>query len=65
MAELTSISVLITTAAAAAIGLISQVQHSRCTSLDIGCGLIRCVRSVPDVEEEPVELIPQSARVTD
>ena len=56
MAELTAISVLVTTCAAAAIGLISQIQHSRCTELNLGCGLCKCTRNVPDVEEPQVEL---------
>ena len=58
MAELTAISVLVTTCAAAAIGLISQIQHSRCTTIEFGCGLFRCTRHVPDVEEPTVELEP-------
>lgn len=54
--ELTGIAVLITTVSSAFIGIISQIQHSRCVKLRICWGLCDCVRNVPDVEEPTVEL---------
>lgn len=55
MVDLSLVAVLITTSASALIGVISQIQHSRCTQINL-CGLFSCTRSVPDVEEPPVEL---------
>ena len=57
MADLSLVAVLITTSASAAIGIISQIQHSRCTQLSF-CGLCSCVRNVPDDVEPAVELTP-------
>ncbi len=54
--ELTGIAVLITTVSSAFIGIISQIQHSRCTKLIVCWGMCDCVRNVPDVEEPTVEL---------
>ena len=54
--ELTGIAVLITTVSSAFIGIISQIQHSRCVKLRICWGLCDCVRNVPDVEEPTVDL---------
>ena len=51
-----AISVLITTISAGCIGIISQIQHSRCVKLRICFGLCDCVRNVPDVEEPTVSL---------
>lgn len=56
MVDLSSVSVLIITCSTAVIGIISQIQHSRCSSLNLFCGLCSCVRKVPDEYEEPVEL---------
>jgi hypothetical protein len=56
MTDLSLVAVLITTAASAAIGIISQIQHSRCTELNLFWGLCACTRKVPDVEEEEVDL---------
>ena len=56
VAELAGISVLITTVSSAFIGIISQIQHSRCVKLRVCWGLCDCVSNVPDVEEPTVEL---------
>ncbi len=56
MVDLSSVSVLIITCSTAVIGIISQIQHSRCSNLNLCCGLCSCVRKVPDEYEEPVEL---------
>lgn len=56
MVDLSSVSVLIITCSTAVIGIISQIQHSRCSQLNLFCGLCECVRKVPDEYEEPVEL---------
>tara|TARA_R110002020_G_C16093196_1_gene758070 strand:+ start:673 stop:906 length:234 start_codon:yes stop_codon:yes gene_type:complete len=36
------------------IGIISQIQHSRCS--EINCCGCRCVRKVPEEEQKPVNL---------
>mgnify|MGYP003649868301 FL=1 len=54
--DLAGIAVLITTVAGACIGVISQVQHSRCVKLKVCWGMCDCIRNVPDVEEPTVEL---------
>ena len=56
MVDLSSVSVLIITCSTAVIGIISQIQHSRCSQLNLFCGLCSCVRKVPDDFEEPVEM---------
>lgn len=56
MVDLSLVAVLITTSASALIGVISQIQHSRCTQLSLCGGFFNCVRKVPDVEEPPIEL---------
>ena len=56
MVELSSVSVLIITCSTAVIGIISQIQHSRCEKLDLFCGLCACTRKVPDFEEPTIEL---------
>ena len=56
MADLSLVAVLITTCASATLGIISQIQHSRCTQLNLFCGLCSCTRKVPDVEEDEVSL---------
>ena len=58
MADLSLVAVLITPCASAASGIISQIQHSRCTKLDLFCGLCSCTRHVPDDVEPAVELTP-------
>lgn len=58
MVELSGISVLIITCSTAVIGIISQIQHSRCTKLDVFCGLCSCTRAVPEADEPTVELKP-------
>lgn len=60
MVELSSVSVLIITCSTAVIGIISQIQHSRCSQLNLFCGLCSCTRNVPDVQEPTVELNPTS-----
>lgn len=54
--ELAGIAVLITTVSSAFVGVISQIQHSRCVKLRVCWGACECVRNVPDVEEPTVEL---------
>lgn len=56
MVDLSSVSVLIITCSTAVIGIISQIQHSRCERLDLFCGLCACTRKVPDFEEPTIEL---------
>lgn len=56
MVELSSVSVLIITCSTAVIGIISQIQHSRCETLNLFCGLCACTRKVPDFEEPTIEL---------
>lgn len=56
MVDLSSVSVLIITCSTAVIGIISQIQHSRCTNLSLGFGLCSCTRNVPDFEEPTIEL---------
>ena len=53
MAELTSISLLVTTCAAACVAIITAVQNSRCTKINACC--ITCVREppAPHVREPP------------
>ena len=58
MVDLSSVSVLIITCSTAVIGIISQIQHSRCTQIKLGC--FSCTRNVPDVMEPTVELNPTS-----
>lgn len=57
--DLAGIAVLITTVAGACIGVISQIQHSRCVKLRVCWGMCDCIRSVPDVEEPEAELKPE------
>ena len=54
--ELAAIAVLITTISSAFIGIISQIQHSRCVKLRVCWGMCDCVRAVPNVEEPSIEL---------
>ena len=51
MAELTSISLLVTTCAAACVAIITAVQNSRCTKINACC--ITCVRE-PVEQERPM-----------
>ena len=55
-ADLSLVAVLITTCATAVIGIISLVQHSRCSRIKCCGGLISCHREVPDVVEPEVDL---------
>ena len=64
MAEITSVAVLITTTAAAIVAVIAQVQHSRCITIKLCCGLFQCSRKVPDVEENNTEDNPQPESIT-
>lgn len=61
--ELAGIAVLITTISSAFIGIISQIQHSRCVKLKVCWGMCDCVRNVPDVEEPTVELQTNSSHL--
>lgn len=54
--DLGLIAVLITTTASAIIGLISQIQHSRCTNISCCGGMFSCDRQVPVEPENMVEL---------
>lgn len=61
MPELSLIAILITTTASAVVAIIAQVQHSRCVTIKLCCGLFECSRNVPDVvdpESHPQEPIP-------
>tara|TARA_R110000772_G_scaffold104126_3_gene205439 strand:+ start:2059 stop:2259 length:201 start_codon:yes stop_codon:yes gene_type:complete len=62
--EFAGIAVLITTISSAFIGIISQIQHSRCVKLKVCWGLCDCIRNVPDVHEPTVEITPNSSGVT-
>jgi hypothetical protein len=64
MAEITSVAVLITTTAAAIVAVIAQVQHSRCVTIKLCCGLFQCSRKVPDVEENNTEDNPPPESIT-
>jgi hypothetical protein len=59
MVDLSSISVVIITCSTAVIGIISQIQHSRCSEISL-CGMVSCVRNVPDHIEPTVELTPNT-----
>jgi hypothetical protein len=65
MAEITSVAVLITTAAAAIVAVIAQAQHSRCVTIKLCCGLFQCSRKVPDVEENTTEDTPPLQTIPD
>jgi hypothetical protein len=65
MAEITSVAVLITTTAAAIVAVIAQVQHSRCITIKLCCGLFQCSRKVPDVEENTTEDTPPLQTIPD
>lgn len=54
--DLGLIAVLITTSASAVIGMISQIQHSRCTNIRCCGGMFSCDRQVPIEPENMVEL---------
>ena len=56
--DLSLVAVLITTSASAIIGIISQIQHSRCTSISCLGGLFSCTRNVPNVEEPTAVIEP-------
>ncbi len=56
MTDLSLVAVLITTSASALIGIISTIQHSRCSTIKCFWGLCDCARNVPDVVEPEVEL---------
>ena len=58
--DASSIAVLISTAGATLVAILSQIQHSRCASIR-GC-CVECARSVPD-DQDPVPDVPlQSSR---
>ena len=50
-ADLAAVAVLVTTVSGACIGVISQIQHSRCIKLRLFWGMCDCIRNVPDVQE--------------
>ena len=64
MVDFSSLSVLIITCSTAVIGIISQIQHSRCMELSVCFGACSCTRNVPDVQEPTVELNPTSTNPT-
>ena len=43
------ISTLIVTCGSVFVSILSQIQNSRCTNINIGCGLFSCSRTVPDI----------------
>lgn len=53
--EPSSIAVLISTAGATFVAILSQIQHSRCTSIKACC--VDCTRDVPP-DQDPVPDIP-------
>lgn len=56
--DASSIAVLISTAGATLVAILSQIQHSRCTQIR-ACGL-DCARDVPE-NQDPVPEIPLAA----
>lgn len=56
MVDYMSLTVLITALSGACIGIISQIQHSRCLKLRVCYGMCECVRKVPDVEEPTITI---------
>ena len=60
MVDFSSLSVLIITCSTAVIGIISQIQHSRCSELNLFCGMCSCTRNVPDTMEPTVEITPSA-----
>ena len=52
------ISTLIVTCGSVFVSILSQIQNSRCVSIEMGCGLFKCVREVPNVV--PTEEVPAS-----
>ena len=61
MAELTSISLLVTTCAAACVAIITAVQNSRCTKINACC--ITCVREAPPDQHVPDDrVVPKEGR---
>ena len=61
MAELTSISLLVTTCAAACVAIITAVQNSRCTKINACC--ITCVREPPDPHMPTDKVVPKEGRI--
>jgi len=61
MVDLTAVATLVTIASTALVGLIAQVQKSRCKVINLCCGIVKCTREVPnvdnleDIEKNPVE----------
>jgi len=55
-AELSLVAVLITTCATAIIGIISQIQHSRCTHIKCCGDIVSCDREVDNSIEPTVDL---------
>lgn len=63
MVDGTTLAVLISASASACVALVSQIQHSRCTKIDLFYGCFKCDRSLEpeaavatDSQSEPVEL---------
>ena len=50
MTDLTAIGALLTIAAAAIATMLAQVQKSRCKTINLCCGIVRCNSEIPDVE---------------
>ena len=61
MAELTSISLLVTTCAAACVAIITAVQNSRCTKINACC--ITCVREPADPHMPADKVVPKEGRI--
>lgn len=50
MVAFSEISVLILTVGSTIIGVISQIQHSRCSEISLCGSLVNCIREVPPME---------------
>lgn len=54
--DITSIAILIPLLSGAIVSVISTIQNSKCSQIKLCCGLLSCIREVPNVvqtEPEP------------
>ena len=59
--DVTSIAILIPLLSGAVVSVISTIQNSRCSQIKLCCGLLSCIREVPNVsphddEPEPIAI---------
>lgn len=59
MVAFSEISVLILTVGSTIIGIISQIQHSRCSEISLCGSLVNCIREVPPMETVDIPNQPQ------